>query len=81
MAEFTFEDAMALRGLTPGEPHPRVKLSGENGNMNVLRAIAAKALRRAGASPTHIAAMHAEIEVAESYEDALGILQNYVDAY
>lgn len=81
MAEFTFKDAMALRGITPGEPRPTVTLVGKNGNIHNLRMLAADALRRAGASRDHIARMQAEIEESESYEDALAVIMRYVDAH
>ena len=75
--EFTFKDAMALRG-NPAKP--KVQLSGQDGNIFNLLGLSARALRRAG-QDDQAKAMYNDVQTnAKDYYEALAIIQKYVDA-
>jgi hypothetical protein len=59
---------------------PEVKLVGENGNVFNLMAICQKALRRAGMHD-EAKEMVDKITHCDSYDKALSIMMEYVDAY
>ena len=73
---------MRAETSSKSEPkRPKVKLIGEDGNVFNLMAIARKALIKAG-QESQAKEMVEKIQTeARDYYDALGIIQQYVDAY
>ena len=57
---------------------PKCKLSGENGNIFNLLALAGKALKKAGLKE-QAAEMGERAWASGSYDEALAIIQEYVD--
>lgn len=57
---------------------PKVKLSGQDGNIYAVIGSASRALRRAGQSDK-CEEMKAKIKQASDYYVALGIIQEYID--
>jgi hypothetical protein len=74
--EVTPEFIMSLRDKTN---KPKVKLTGQDGNIFNLVGVASKALKKAGMQDD---AKHMSDEVfkAHSYDEALAIICKYVDA-
>lgn len=66
--------------IPPMPPRVKVRLTGQDGNIFNLLGIAATALRRAG-FPDQAKAMYEDVQTnAHDYDQALGIIQKYVDA-
>ncbi len=59
---------------------PRCELVGTDGNVFSVIGLAARALRKAGLA-AQAEEMSAKVFRAGSYEEALGIVQEYVEAY
>lgn len=62
------------------EKLPRVKLVGEDGNIYSIVGRASRALRKAGLS-AKIEEMCARVSKAKNYDEALGIVTEYVEPY
>lgn len=60
---------------------PKCKLIGENGNIYNLMAIASRTLREHNMSEQADKLYERVTKTAESYEQALGIIMEYVDVY
>ena len=60
---------------------PSCKLIGENGNIYNLMSIASRALRENGQSEQADEMFERITKTAESYEQALGIIMEYVEVY
>lgn len=60
------------------ETKPRAQLSGENGNIFNLTAIAANALKRAGQREA-ADEMKRRVSASKSYAEALDVISEYVD--
>lgn len=58
---------------------PRCKLVGENGNIFNLMGIASKALKAAGMKTESEEMINRITTEAKSYDEALGIIMDYVD--
>ena len=60
---------------------PKCKLIGEDGNIYNLLGLAGNALKQAGQREQSSEMLHRVTHEAKSYEDALCIIQDYVDVY
>ena len=62
------------------EKKPRIKLTGIDGNIFALTGIASRALKKVGLAE-EAKEMQAKIIKSHSYDEALGIISDYVEAY
>jgi len=75
-------DAVLARLVDEPFEKPKCRLTGTNGNIFALLGVASKALRQAGLN-AHMTEMQKRVtqEEAENYDQALGIICEYVAAY
>ena len=67
-----------MNGIDERPVKPRVRLAGENGNIFHLLGICSRALKEAG-QRDKVAELQSRVFAAVSYDEALGILLDYVE--